>query len=406
MKRSKKRQIVIVGAGLIGSIMAIALASVGFDVTVVDGASEKDRIKQNKGRTYALSRTSKNLLVNLGLWDEKKLNVSPIEKIVLSTKRSSSDSIRHLAHFNKESSEVEPSSYMIEDYYLRTVLGSELDRNTKIQLINSTEVIKDETDSYQTKIFLSNKSSFTAEILIISDGRASGFAKRLDKNFFQKKYNQVAIVGNLSHQNEHSSTAHQLFLAGGPLAILPLEGKRSTFVWSLPMPMGNKLGASRDDIFTDSLKEYVGDILIEISQIGEKKMFPLFLSFLREAVDNRKVFIGDSAQAIHPLAGQGLNLGLRDVACLVDTLLKGKKLGLALGSTDILKKYESWRSFDRMSLVTYTDLINTLFSNNNFYLKFLRELGMNAIDKSQLLKSFFVKEAAGEYGDLPELLKK
>ena len=172
------------------------------------------------------------------------------------------------------------------------------------------------------------------------------------------------------------------------------------------MPMGNKLGASRDDIFTDSLKEYVGDILIDISQIGEKKMFPLFLSFLREAVDNRKVFIGDSAQAIHPLAGQGLNLGLRDVACLVDTLLKGKKLGLDLGSTDILEKYESWRSFDRISLVTYTDLINTLFSNNNFYLKFLRELGMNTIDKSQLLKSFFVKEAAGEYGDLPELLKK
>ena len=157
------------------------------------------------------------------------------------------------------------------------------------------------------------------------------------------------------------------------------------------MPMGNKLGASRDDIFTDSLKEYVGDILIDISQIGEKKMFPLFLSFLREAVDNRKVFIGDSAQAIHPLAGQGLNLGLRDVACLVDTLLKGKKLGLDLGSTDILKKYESWRSFDRISLVTYTDLINTLFSNNNFYLKFLRELGMNAIDKSQLLKAFLLR---------------
>ena len=405
MKSSRKRQIVIAGAGIIGSIMAIALASEGFDVTVVDGATEKDRIKQNKGRTYALSRTSKNLLANLGLWDAKKLNVSPIENIVLSTKRSSSDTIRHLAEFSKESSEVEPSSYMIEDYYLRTVLGSELDRNTKIQLINSIEVIKDETDGYETKIMLSNKSSFTTEILIISDGRKSRFAKQLDKKFFQKNYNQVAIVGNLSHENEHNFTAHQLFLSGGPLAILPLRGKRSTFVWSLPKQIGSKLGTSQDDIFTDYLKEHVGDILINPSKIGEKKMFPLFLSLLRESIDKRKVFIGDSAQAIHPLAGQGLNLGLRDVACLVETLLKGKKLGLDLGSTDILKKYETWRSFDRISLVTYTDLINTLFSNNNFYLKSLRELGMNAIDKSRLLKSFFVKEAAGEYGDLPELLK-
>ena len=186
MKRSKKRQIVIVGAGLIGSIMAIALASVGFDVTVVDGASEKDRIKQNKGRTYALSRTSKNLLANLGLWDAKKLNVSPIENIVLSTKSGSDDNIKHLAAFNKESSEVEPSSYMIEDLYLRTVLGSKLNTNTKIQLINSTEVIQDETTSYETKLMLSDKSSFTTEILIISDGRDSGFAKRLDKKFFKK----------------------------------------------------------------------------------------------------------------------------------------------------------------------------------------------------------------------------
>ena len=139
--------------------------------------------------------------------------------------------------------------------------------------------------------------------------------------------------------------------------------------------------------------------------IGEKKMFPLYLRFLRDSLDNRKVFIGDSSQAIHPLAGQGLNIGLRDVASLVDTLLKGKKLGLDLGSIDLLKTYEAWRSFDRISLATYTDLINALFSNNNFYLKAIREFGMNAIDRSKLLKSFFVKEAAGEHGNLPEFLK-
>ena len=405
MKRSKKKQIVIVGAGLIGSVMAIALASKGFDVTVVDGAKHSDRVERNKGRTYALSRTSKNLLFNLGMWDPKKLNVSPIKNIVLSTKRDSDDLIHHLAEFNEEISSIEPSSYMIEDFYLRNMLASEINKNKKIQLLDSSEVIQDETNSFETKIMLSDKSSIRTEILIISDGRESGFAKRLNKRFFSKSYNQVAIVGNLSHDNAHNFTAHQIFLSGGPLAILPLQGKRSTFVWSLPVEIGKKLSGSKREKFINYLMDNVGGILLNPSLVGEKKIFPLYLRFLRESIDNRKIFIGDSSQAIHPLAGQGLNIGLRDVASLVDTLIKGKKLGLDLGSIDLLKTYESWRSFDRISLATYTDLINALFSNNNFYLKAIREFGMSAIEKSQLLKSFFTKEAAGEYGDLPDLLK-
>ncbi len=405
MKIANKRQIVIAGAGLIGSTMAIALASKGLDVTIVDGASEDERIRRNKGRTYALSRASKNLLINLDLWDPKRLKVSPIENIMLSTRKNSSETKRHLVEFKKEPHEVGPSSYMIEDFYLRKVLDSEINRNTKIRLINSTEVIEDQTNSFETKIILSDKTLVRTEIFIISDGRESGFAKRLNKTFFKKNYNQLAIVGNLSHENEHNFVAHQLFLSGGPLAILPLKGKRTTFVWSLPIELGHKISKSNDEKFINHLKDNIGDILTNLELIGEKKVFPLYLRFLRNTIDNRKVFIGDSAQSIHPLAGQGLNLGLRDVASLVDILLKGKKLGLDLGSNDLLKQYESWRSFDRISLATYTDLINTLFSNDNFYLKTLRELGMNALDKSDLLKNFFVKEAAGETGNLPELLK-
>ena len=406
MKSSKKQQVVIAGAGLIGSTMALALASRGFDVTIFDGSTEEDRIKRNKGRTYALSRASKNLFSNLGIWNEKNLNVSPIENVMLSTRKDFNDPIRHLADFNKESSEFGPSSYMIEDFYLRRVLSSELNKNKNIQVIDSTEVIQDETNSFETNISLSDNSLISTEILIISDGRESGFAKRLDKKFFKKYYNQVAIVGNLSHQNEHKFIAHQLFLTGGPLAILPLQGKRSTFVWSLPAEIGTNLSKYTDEMFTSHLKRNIGDILTDVSLIDEKKLFPLYLKFLRESIDTRKVLICDSALAIHPLAGQGQNIGLRDVASLVDILFKGKKLGIDLGNTDLLKKYEAWRSFDKISIATYTDLINALFSNNNFYLKALRELGMGTIDNSNLLKKFFVKEAAGEYGDVPELLKK
>ena len=191
MKSSKKRQVVIAGAGLIGSTMALALASQGFDVTLFDATTEADRIKRNKGRTYALSRASKNLLSNLGLWNEKKLNVSPIENIILSTRKDANDPIRKLAEFNKEISEFEPSSYMIEDCYFRRVLTSELNKNRKIQVINSTEVIQDETNSFETKISLSDNSLISTEILIISDGRDSEFAKRLDKKFFKNTFGDV-----------------------------------------------------------------------------------------------------------------------------------------------------------------------------------------------------------------------
>jgi 2-octaprenyl-6-methoxyphenol hydroxylase len=405
MDRCKKREVIIAGAGLIGSAMALALASRGIEVTVIDESSEQDRTKRNIGRTYALSRTSRNLLKNLDLWDLKKLNVSPIKKIMLSAKNQSKENMRHLVEFQTENNETDPSSYMIEDRYLRAELIAKIKKNNRIQLINSRKVLNDETDNYETKVKFSDGSSTSSPILIISDGRESGFAKRLEKRVFKKNYHQAAIVGNIAHDNDHKCTAHQLFLPGGPLAILPLAGKRSTFVWSLPQERGNILNGFKNLSFLNHLKDQIGDTLINLSLIQEKKMFPLYLKFLRNSVDDRKVFIGDSAQSIHPLAGQGLNIGLRDVAALADVLSKGKKLGLDLGSADLLGKYDSWRSFDRISLVTYTDLINTLFSNNNFYLRTFREFGMNVIDNSKVFKNFFIKEAAGEYGTLPELLQ-
>lgn len=385
--------------------MALALSLKGFNVSVIDGNSEKKRRVKNNGRTYALSRTSKNLLKNLGLWDPKRLNICPIRKIVLSTKTQPNENLRQLAEFQNGYLGTDPSSFMIEDEYLRRELDKQLERKSNIQLINSTQVLKDETNTYETQIKLSNDKLISTQVLIISDGRESELAKRLDKTILKKSYNQVAIVGNIAHDNDHKFVAHQLFLPGGPLAILPLNGKRSTFVWSLPLETGNTLYKTNDRAFANHLKQYIGHILKNPSLIQEKKIIPLYLRLLRDPVDDRKVFVGDSAQAVHPLAGQGLNIGLRDVASLVDVLAKGKKLGLDIGSKEILDKYQSWRSFDRITLATYTDLINALFSNNNKSLKFLREFGMNIVDRSSLLKRFFIKEAAGEYGELPNLLK-
>ena len=146
-------------------------------------------------------------------------------------------------------------------------------------------------------------------------------------------------------------------------------------------------------------------MLIDITLDSEKYVFPLSLSILRDFVDERRVFIGDSAHTIHPLAGQGLNLGLRDIASLTEILVSGKKIGEDIGSIGLLKRYEQWRSFDRFLLSSYTDGINTLFSNDNKILRAVRRLGLKAIDSSTSLKTAFMNEAAGEYGHLPDLLK-
>ena len=194
MDRCKKREVIIAGAGLIGSAMALALASRGIEVTVIDESSEQDRAKRNISRTYALSRTSRNLLKNLDLWDLKKLNVSPIKKIMLSAKNQSKENMRHLVEFQTENNEIDPSSYMIEDRYLRAELIAKIKKNNRIQLINSRKVLNDETDNYETKVKFSDGSSTSSPILIISDGRESGFAKRLEKRVFKKNYHLILFV--------------------------------------------------------------------------------------------------------------------------------------------------------------------------------------------------------------------
>ena len=190
-----------------------------------------------------------------------------------------------------------------------------------------------------------------------------------------------------------------------PIASLPLKGNRSAIVWSEGKTKGFQVSKAKKENFLRELTEKLNNVLIDITLDSEKYVFPLSLSILRDFVDERRVFIGDSAHTIHPLAGQGLNLGLRDIASLTEILVSGKKIGEDIGSIGLLKRYEQWRSFDRFLLSSYTDGINTLFSNDNKILRAVRRLGLKAVDSSTNLKIAFMNEAAGEYGHLPDLLK-
>ncbi len=406
MKKIKRTEILIAGGGIVGSLMALALAENGFDVVLVDPTFETTLQTNRVNRSYAISRTSKRLLKNLKVWDRLDGKFEPITKIILSESNEKTMNVTRLAEFYLQDESEEPSSYMVEDLEIRSALNLRLRASKNLEILTNCKVLSEEVKKGGSMILLDNDTKIFVSLFVICDGPKSSLAKAINKKFIRKDYNQVAIIANVSHINEHNGEAHQIFYSGGPIASLPLRGNRSAIVWSEEKKKGFQVSQSKNEDFLEELKKKLNNILIDITLDSEKYVFPLSLSLLVDFVDERRVFIGDSAHTIHPLAGQGLNLGLRDIASLTEILVNAKKIGEDIGSIGVLKRYEQWRSFDRFLLSSYTDGINALFSNDNKILRLVRRLGLKAIDTSASLKTKFMNEAAGEYGHLPELLKK
>ena len=405
MNNTKRTEVLIAGGGIVGSLMAIALAENGFEVVLVDPSFETSSQTNRTCRSYAISRTSKRLLKNLGVWGKLDEKFEPITKIILSEANKKPMDVTKLAEFDLQDESKEPTSYMVEDLEIRTALNVKLQASKNVEILTNCKVLNEEVAKGGSIISLDNDKRIYTSLFVICDGPKSSIAKTINKKFIFKDYNQVAIVANVSHKNKHKGEAHQIFFSGGPIASLPLKGNRSAIVWSEEKKKGYQVSQSNNENFLGELKAKLNNILIEINLDSEKNVFPLSLSILRDFVDERRVFIGDSAHTIHPLAGQGLNLGLRDIASLTEILVNAKKIGEDIGSIGVLKRYEQWRSFDRFLLSSYTDGINALFSNDNKILRLVRRLGLKAIDTSASLKTKFMNEAAGEYGDLPTLLK-
>ncbi len=405
MNITKRTEILIAGGGIVGSLMAIALAENGFEVVLIDPSFETSSKTERLCRSYAISRTSKRLLKNLGVWENLDKKFEPIKKIVLSESNKKTLDVTKLAEFDLEDDSEEPTSYMIEDLEIRVALNLKLRASKKVEILTNCKVLSEEVAKGGSIIRLNNEKKIFSSLFVICDGPKSSIAKGINKKFISKDYNQVAIVANVKHKNNHNGEAHQIFYNGGPIASLPLKGNRSAIVWSEEKKKGLEVIQSKKENFITELKKKLNNILVDINLDSEKYVFPLSLNLLRDFVDERRVFIGDSAHTIHPLAGQGLNLGFRDIASLTETLVNGKQIGEDIGSIEVLKRYEQWRSFDRFVLSSYTDGINALFSNDNKFLRALRRLGLRAIDSSTNIKKAFMNEAAGEYGNLPDLLK-
>lgn len=396
-----KQDVLIIGGGLNGPTMALALAQAGFRVTIVDAQERTAFSEAFDGRAYALALASTKLLSALNVWAAIEPKCQPILEIKASDGRAGEGPGAFFLHFDHAEIEDGPMGYLAEDKVLREALLAAVDAHEHIEMRNGVTVVEQEAG----RATLADDSTLNASLIIGCDGRRSGTANRAGIKRLYKDYGQTALVCTIEHEKPHHGVAHQFFLPAGPLAILPLTGgQQSSIVWSETHEGARKINAMEDADYIRILKPRFGDYLGEITLTGPRYTYPLNLSLAETYIAPRTALVGDAAHGIHPIAGQGLNLGFRDIAALAEVLTAARGRGEDIGSTHVLRRYQEWRRFNATAMALGTDTINRLFSNESAMLRDMRRLGMGVVQSLPGLRRRFMREAAGLSGDIPQLL--
>lgn len=396
--------IVIAGGGLNGTTMALALASGGFRVTLVDPLKKSAR-KGAKfdGRSYAMAIASKQVLSALGVWQMLE-GPQPILDIKVTDGRAGQGPSPLMLAFDHAEIEEGPMGFMVEDRHLRPALLDAV-AASNIDDLGSLSIVAEEPDASGMTVTLSDGTTLRARLLIACDGKKSAIARRAGIKRTGWEYDQSALVTAIAHEHPHHGTAHQFFMPSGPLAILPLTENRVSLVWTENKRRAAMIQAMDDDAYLDELRPRFGSFLGEIKLAGARFAYPLELSIAANFVAPRLALVGDAAHAVHPIAGQGLNAGLKDVAALAEVLVDAHRRGEDIGRSDVLVRYQQWRRFDATTLALATDTFNKLFSNDNSALRLIRDIGLGVTNAIPGLRRGLIREAAGLTGDLPRLAR-
>lgn len=399
--------IVIVGGGLNGPALALALAQSGLSVTVIDALPVKTRKNAAfDGRAYALALASVRLLRGIGVWDDIAGRTQPMLDIKVTDGRAGTGPLSpFMLHFDHAELEEGPMGHMCEDRVLRPALMAAMKATKGITQISGDAVTAQDVSADGATLTLASGKTLRTRLIVGADGRASGTAVRAGITRTGWAYGQTALVCAIAHERPHHGIAHQFFMPSGPLAILPLPGNVSSIVWSETDKTAAEFAALSDDDFMHVLRPRFGDFLGDISLTGKRYSYPLGLTVADSLVAPRVALVGDAAHGMHPIAGQGLNAGLRDVGALAQVLGDARRRGEDLAASDVLDRYQRWRRFDVATLALTTDLSNRLFSNDNPILRAVRDIGMGAINAAPPLRRAMMREAAGLTGDLPELMR-
>jgi 2-octaprenyl-6-methoxyphenol hydroxylase len=396
--------VVIAGAGVAGLALAVALLRAlkpGIAIAVCDPALAREPAADD--RVTAIATGARRLLETLGAWQRLSGPLQPIREMAITDSRLG-DAVRPVfLSFGEEIEEGEPFAYMAENRDLLVALRAvAMEAGARfIPVAIEASEVSEET----AHVRLGDSAELRARLVAAADGARSRLRAAVGIKTVSWSYGQSGIVATIGHERDHGGRAEEHFLPGGPFAILPLAGKRSSIVWTEPSAEADRLVDLPPDDFHVELERRFGLKLGEIEVLSPPRVHPLGFSIARRFVADRLALVGDAAHVIHPIAGQGLNLGLRDVAALAECVTEAARLGLDLGGPYVLERYERWRRFDSMAMGIATDGLNRLFSNRSDALKFARDLGLGLVDRMPELKGFFVREAAGLTGEVPKLLR-
>ena len=393
---------IIVGGGLAGPLAALALARAGLTALVLDARPRPAADPDFDGRAYALALGSVRMLRALGLWDG--LTAQPIRGIRAGDGRAGEGAGPFV--LSLDAAEIGEASvgHMVEDRHLRARLIAACAAEPRIDLRFDTPVTGQRIEPGYAEVE-TPEGRVRARLLIGADGRGSGVADRAGIRRQVTDYRQTALVCAIAHARPHGGLAHQFFMPPGPLAILPLTGDRSSLVWTEAPEEAARLAALPEDAYLDALRPRFGNFLGDIALTGARATFPLSLSLAGRVAGPRLVLIADAAHGIHPIAGQGLNLGIKDIAALADVLGDARRRGEDPGRADVTERYARWRRFDTGAMGLFTDLTNRVFSTDNPAMRAGRGLAMGAVQALPALRRRIIREAAGLTGDLPELMR-
>lgn len=399
--------VVIVGGGLNGPALGLALAGAGLSVVVVDARPAPARAEAGfDGRAYALALASQRLLAAVGVWGRIAGGVQPILRIRASDGRAGQAPAPFFLQFDAAEIEDGPMGYMAEDRHLYAAFLAAMAEAPGLRLISGETVVGQAADAAGVTVSLGSGGALRARLLVGCDGRGSGVAARAGIRRQGWSYGQTALVTAIRHEADHQGTAHQYFMPAGPLAILPLAGgHHSSIVWSEGDASAAAIQALDDAGYLNALRPRFGDFLGEISLAGARFTYPLSLSLAERFVAPRLALVGDAAHGVHPIAGQGLNLGLRDVAALAEVLVEAARRGEDIAAPDVLDRYQQWRRFDATTLALGMDSVNKVFSNDNPLMRAGRDLGLGLVSALPGLRRAFIRQAAGiSAGAKPRLL--
>jgi len=400
----ERTDVVIAGGGFAGLALGIALRQglgPAFAISVADPFIGRDGA--GDPRASAIAAGARRLFETIGVWEAVAQEAQPILDMAVTDSRLADKMRPVFLSFGGEVEPGEPFAHMIENRDLVAALTAKA-RELGIDL-RSAAVTGFESASGQIAVRFPDGASTAARLLVAADGARSRLRELAGIPTYGWNYPQSAIVTNVAHERDHNGRACEHFLPAGPFAILPLKGRRSSIVWTEETQAAQTIVALADDLFHAELERRFGLELGEIEVISPRRVHPLGYSVARSFIGERLALVGDAAHVIHPIAGQGLNMGLRDVAALAEAIVDAVRLGLDPGSSEVLERYQRWRRFDTMMMGMATDGLNRLFSNRSDALRLVRDVGLGLVDRLPGLKHWFIREAAGITGEVPKLLR-